>query len=948
MIPNYTVPQATIAQVLETTTNPLLDRLHAVVVGPAYIHADAASDNLVWGDYASGVALSYLRSGGLGTGGGAVDQPNVRLYAKNLLLQLFSKGTVTGSPTTSQFKLYAPAPTGTLLHYNNTDGFMDAEDPSVVAAFDNGRAPAIGDLYRITTSEGTVDRTVRALVGQDQDASLGGYGYSGALPWTNSAADEEITVSSSTVDIGSPSFVSVSAAALLEVRKRGHVAPEGGLRLVFEAVCVSAGTGTSAVFTTSLDGISLASTNATNSSNTRFSFLTGTVVEVGGNDWSVGDRFVLFLDFANDGDLDLLNGAVDVSLLTYHATTRRVSSTLIAEVISLTDTTATLRLSDTSGLLPVSVVTVTGLGYEGDLVFDGSSINVIFTDSVILSGHVGQRYTSLILPATRSTTVFDKVLLSAPVGLEGSSSGVEVSATVPYSGLIPAEEPLLGNVNYTVDSADVTLGSIQQSVSGYASEFDSVKTAIDGSGQVAIQWRSLIPVGSTEGLFAVDTTADIINRLGSDALESELGFALSKALSGAQGKRVYGLNTGGTSREDFQAAILKLEAANYIYAIAVLTDDEDIMRDFSAHARLSSLKEIKRFRRVYVGTDSPGEYPILSVHSDSSPYLATITSGDNGYNLVTFTDAGVDLELITITRGDKLYLPGADTSYVIDRVTGPDTLVLSAGPVAAVPETSVQVIAADTAANVGRYVSGRSQRIGTSAEERRRINNVWTDNGIYDNGDGVINVIPNRFGAAEMAGLRTAIQPQQSLTRTEVSFITDAPSMYTRFPSSVLNDMAANGVWIIAQNAPDTVPFIRHQITAEVSSGSLFYEDSAGVNIDSVCFAIDDIVDPLIGKRNATSRTVIELKNALLSILNDLTESAYDSVIGPQLVNFFNALGDSGTLDVALDPVLKDTINVGVTLEIPLPLNTIRVTVAARTIRLDGGTVVNALTVSAA
>ncbi len=945
MIPNYSFPQATIAQVLETTTNPLLDRLHAVVVGPAYTHVDAKSENLAWGTYEENASLPYLGAGGIDAGGGEVDQPAVRLLAQKLLLQLFSKGVPTAAPVSDQFQLYEAAPTGDLLQYVNPAGFLNTSDPSVVAAFDKGRAPQVGDTYRITSDlPETVERRVLALVGQDIPAAVGGYGYVGALPWVNSAADELVTLLSSSVTIA-PTILSTGPELVLEARRKGAVAVDGGLRLILAVTCTGAGTGTTATFAATLNGSPVAIANATSGSFTNFTFLATSVLQVNWVAWAEGDRFTVALDIANAGNIDALLDNLDLTLLTYTDSTRRLGSTLVLEVLEVTASNVTVRLSDTTGLAAVTAITLTGADIV-ELVYDGSVIYIDLPAGLVTDSHVGQRYTALIAPATRSSTIFDKVRLSAPVGMEGASFGVGTIAMVPFSGTIPAEEPILGNTNFVVGAASVEVQAIQQRVTGYPAELDSVKTAMDGSGTVAVSWRATIPVGTTEGLFPVDSTQDIIDNVGSDALESELGFGLAKALSGSQGKRIYGLNTGDASREAFQAAILKLESANYIYAIAALTENEDVMRDFSQHARLASRKEIKRFRRVYVGTDSPGEYPIMDQREDGTPYLATITAGDNGYNLVTFTEADVNLELRTISRGDKFYLPGTDETFIIDRVSGPDTLVLEVGPLAAIAETTAQVIAADTPENIGRFVYGRSQRIGTNVEERRRINNVWTDHGVYDDGIGTAVHIPNRFGAAEIAGLRTAIQPQQSLTRTEVSYITDAPSMFTRFTADVLNKMAANGVWIITQNSPDAIPHVRHQITAEVSSGSLFYEDSAGVNIDSICFAIDDIVDPLIGKRNATNRTVIEIKNLLLGLFNDLTEAAYDSIIGPQLVDFFNAAGDVGTLDVAIDPVLKDTINVGVVLEIPLPLNNIRVTVLARTIRLDGGTVVNALTVT--
>ncbi len=360
-----------------------------------------------------------------------------------------------------------------------------------------------------------------------------------------------------------------------------------------------------------------------------------------------------------------------------------------------------------------------------------------------------------------------------------------------------------------------------------------------------------------------------------------------------------------------------------------------------------SSAESKRFRRGYVGVDSPGEYPILGSREDGSTYSASISVGTGGYiTLVTFIDSDVDLEALTITRGDKVRIAATGDEYLIDYVAGENTLVLQSGPVAPVAATPMSVVAADTPANTARYIYTRAALLGDSAEERRRVALIWTHLGVLDLQDGSPQQIPNWVGACEASGLRTALQPQQSLTRTEVSYINSAPSMYTEFPSDILDEMAARGVWIVTQRSADRVPYIRHQITTSVSNGSLYYEDSVGTNVDTVCFGIDDIVEPLIGKRNATAKTVTEIKNLLVDFLSDLTEDDYDSVLGSQIVNFYNKAGDAGTLDVEIDANFKDRINVTVVLEIPLPLNNIKVVVLARTIRLTNGTTVNALSTS--
>jgi hypothetical protein len=108
MITNYEYPQSTIAQVLENTNNATLDRLHAVVVGPAYVHADVTAANLAWSSYDPSATLAYLRKVGTSSvalGTETLDEGSVQLRARNLRLTLFTKG-VAGTVNNAHFKQY--------------------------------------------------------------------------------------------------------------------------------------------------------------------------------------------------------------------------------------------------------------------------------------------------------------------------------------------------------------------------------------------------------------------------------------------------------------------------------------------------------------------------------------------------------------------------------------------------------------------------------------------------------------------------------------------------------------------------------------------------------------------------------------------------------------------------------------------------------------------------
>ena len=146
--------------------------------------------------------------------------------------------------------------------------------------------------------------------------------------------------------------------------------------------------------------------------------------------------------------------------------------------------------------------------------------------------------------------------------------------------------------------------------------------------------------------------------------------------------------------------------------------------------------------------------------------------------------------------------------------------------------------------------------------------------------------------------------------------------MYTKFKEDELDDIAQNGVWIITQDYEDGDVYIRHQLTTDSDNGNMYYEDSVGTNLDEISYAVNSILFDFIGKRNATQDTVQEIYNSVFSVLFDRTKAEEEVIIGPALLGF------SG-LTVAIDAVYKDRVNVDVSLELPLPLNSIVVTLKA-------------------
>ena len=132
---------------------------------------------------------------------------------------------------------------------------------------------------------------------------------------------------------------------------------------------------------------------------------------------------------------------------------------------------------------------------------------------------------------------------------------------------------------------------------------------------------------------------------------------------------------------------------------------------------------------------------------------------------------------------------------------------------------------------------------------------------------------------------------------------------------------------MVTQEVEDGPLFIRHQLTTKTDAGILYYEDSVGTNLDNIAYAVKDIFQLYIGKRNANPETLEEIETKMRDLLDAFKRNPGGfSNIGPALVNWDD-------LKVEIDPHLRDRINSEVTLELPLPLNTMFVTLRATTIQ---------------
>lgn len=819
--------------------------------------------------------------------------------------------------------------TGThkIAAFSNSNGFAGTKRD---AAF-QGRDTVVGDYVRINDGSQVRERRVAALLGARTEASFG----------TNTAANDEngangaynpITdaTADAAVDMLKPAGSTVTIVQTnVNFNVRGSSVISRKVAEEFTITCTSGGTYATATFAiTSKSGIYSAT-------------------DVSGSDGGSGAILI------NDAELAGATFQIDTPTT---VTTGQVWKFRVYQAYTrLTEATHFTFGGTYTGPKDTTYIVEITKGTTGDTaelaeckIYDTENMDTVLEDVVINEdtaeavGAYGLTITFNIDPggitqeglrkgdiyyvnckaASVSTVNFDRILLDGPAvdpatWVDAGVFFTTASLHLYFSGKVEPEDAQVGSA-WTSDTngVAVTAGLSRNIPARTGEPWVAYEDAV---GTLHASWRAVVPVTTADGLTGVDDDIENAAANGAITIDNDLAFGVSEAIRGAQGQRVYFVNTGGTSAAHFNAAFKKIEATDIVWALAILSDDESVRLAAETHVVSMSSPEKKNFRKMYVGVDSPGPYVLLNTQSDLSPYTATITDNGGENTLLTLQDPadGIDFDSVDFTAGDTIRLTSSGAEYEIAQKLSPTELELVSGPaVPASPAVPFTIWAADTATNAVKYLTTRA-----NALDHRRATLVWYEDGTRTL-DGSPTVIPAKFAACEIAGLRSALPPQAGLTRTEVTAITSAPTMYNKYSVDELDAIASEGVMIVTQSAENGSIFIRHQLTTEADNGLLYYEDNVSMIVDYLSFLFKDAFDDLIGKVNVTDDTIGDIYGRCVTILDSAKQAPVGSLYGATIVDY-------NGLSVARDANLRDRINVAVNISVPIPMNTLDVTVNA-------------------
>ena len=459
--------------------------------------------------------------------------------------------------------------------------------------------------------------------------------------------------------------------------------------------------------------------------------------------------------------------------------------------------------------------------------------------------------------------------------------------------------------NLTVDAAGQTFTLV------------AAKGIIDGSeypvsiAECYVGYKALVEVQPNKVYNVEEAKA----KLGKLVPGNPLGYGTLIALANTTtGVRIAGVPSDDV--EGFTTVKDRLETIEDVYGIAVLSQEPEILGIFKAHAEQMSVPEVGLWR-VAVGSTKLETEKI--VEKGSGKVFAT----GNGER-IGFSDPDANFLSKLAKPGDTLFVKDKDdveTKFTISSVISEDiVLVSSSTPFAntGFPEASPNTL-------YGYYVlkslnlQEQAEGIADTAKSygSKRFVHVWPDVVVSEEGED----LPGYYLACAVVGMTGGLPSHQGFTRISIAGVGGLKHSNNYFNQEQLDVIAGGGNFIFQQLTPGSVPFIRHQLTTEMSTIEL-REFSFVKNFDYVSKICKDTLDRFLGKWNITPQTLGVLETSMAAVMESLKLYNLPQIGSP-------ILGYNLT-QVKQHDDIRDRVEIYVEVDFPYPLNTIGLHIISR------------------
>jgi hypothetical protein len=207
----------------------------------------------------------------------------------------------------------------------------------------------------------------------------------------------------------------------------------------------------------------------------------------------------------------------------------------------------------------------------------------------------------------------------------------------------------------------------------------------------------------------------------------------------------------------------------------------------------------------------------------------------------------------------------------------------------------------------------------SSAYADRRVVHLWPDVLQVPSGQTLVDA-PGYYACCAIAALTTGLPTQQGFTNLTVSGFLGLKNSSFYFTPAQLDVIAGGGSMVMAQDGPQQALYVRHELTTDLSSIK-FQEYMVTKNVDFIAKFIKNAYAPFIGPYNIVDSTLDTLKTTGSSVTGFLKNKTILPRIGGVI--------RSGSLSsIAEDATQIDTVDLTFTLNIPIPLNNLDITVS--------------------
>jgi len=462
----------------------------------------------------------------------------------------------------------------------------------------------------------------------------------------------------------------------------------------------------------------------------------------------------------------------------------------------------------------------------------------------------------------------------------------------------------LGDEWWTASTASIIVGGGATYTTAMYLGITTAHTLL--SGDLYMEYRELLTADANK-LLGLSNVLDVEDNLGPAVEDNPLSLMVKAALTPADGTLVYYIQLETDDLDGYETAAGIQDWRLEPYSLVPYSTEQDVCDALEASVEFSSAKERALYRQLIRGIDVPVYDSFYTIGNDENDLLATLIGTDLVCANAEFVAEGV-------RAGDKVHInyqpdnKGGTVydTYVIDEVVSDTELTVTEAPAADIGIAIKMEVWRTATPN--EYVAS----VGAVAQqhENRRVCALWSDSLAFGGETDVSKAVL----AAYIAGLRSAVAPHQPLSHYELQNL-DITTTIT-LGGTQLNNMAAQGVWIVHEDAAGDV-YSRHQLTTDMQDVG-HREQSVTTNADAIVRDFRDYVSDLYGRGNVSDEMLELIRSRLYSVKSLITARSFPPQIGPQLQ-------DMTIEKLYKDPVNKDQIWCEVDLDLPEPLNILNI-----------------------